>query len=65
MWLARDKFIRKRVDLIVVNAIQDSLGLDVNMVSLVSAEECVNLPSIDKLEVAAYLLDWLERRLGA
>lgn len=63
--LARGKLTNKRVDLIVANAIQDSLGLDVNTVSLVSAEECVNLPSMDKLEVAAHLLDWLERRLGA
>jgi len=61
--LARRKLIEKRVDLVVANLAQDSLGLDTNQVLLVSAQDCRPLSTRSKAAISAEVLDWLARRL--
>jgi phosphopantothenoylcysteine decarboxylase / phosphopantothenate---cysteine ligase len=61
--LARRKMIEKRVDLMVANLAQDSLGLETNQVLLVSAQDCRPLSTRSKAAISAEILDWVARRL--
>jgi phosphopantothenoylcysteine decarboxylase / phosphopantothenate---cysteine ligase len=56
--LARKKLMTKRVDAMVANLAADSLGLDDNQVTIVTAERDERLPLLPKSEVAARVLDW-------
>lgn len=61
--LGRRKLIDKRVDLIVANSAQESLGRDENTVLLVSAQDCRKLGPLPKPVVATYVLEWIADRL--
>jgi len=54
---AADKLARKRVDLVVANAAQDSLGRDENRISLVDVSGATPFVSGTKDEVATRILD--------
>jgi phosphopantothenoylcysteine decarboxylase/phosphopantothenate--cysteine ligase len=60
---ARRKMIEKRVDLVVANVADQSLGRDTNEVLLVSAQDCRATGKKPKLAIAADILDWVHRRL--
>lgn len=62
--LARKKLVDKQVDLIVANNAADSIGQDSNQVQLVSARDCIPLPKMNKSQVAAHILTWVELRLS-
>jgi len=61
---ARGKLTRKKVDLVVANHASDAFGTETNEVTLVSADEEVALPTLDKSDVADRVLDWVVARLG-
>jgi phosphopantothenoylcysteine decarboxylase/phosphopantothenate--cysteine ligase len=63
--LARQKLKNKRVDAVVANLASDSLGLDQNRVTLVTADSSEQLVSLPKREVASRVLDWVARTIGA
>ena len=63
--LARKKLMSKRVDAMVANLAADSLGLDDNQVTIVTAERDERLPMLPKTEVAARMLDWAATAMGA
>jgi phosphopantothenoylcysteine decarboxylase/phosphopantothenate--cysteine ligase len=54
---AADKLTRKRVDLVVANAAQDSLGRDENRIALVDPSGASPFTSGSKDEVASHILD--------
>jgi phosphopantothenoylcysteine decarboxylase / phosphopantothenate---cysteine ligase len=62
---ARRKLVEKRVDLIVANSAQDSLGLDTNQVLMVTPQDCRPLSVRSKTAVSAEILEWVARRLAA
>lgn len=66
---ARAKLASKGVDLIVLNAPQDSIGKGTNRVTLVEARSARKLPELPKRTVAEHVLDralelWRARRAG-
>ena len=63
--LARKKLMSKRVDAMVANLAADSLGLDDNQVTIVTADRDERLPLLPKSEVAARVLDWAATAMGA
>jgi phosphopantothenoylcysteine decarboxylase/phosphopantothenate--cysteine ligase len=60
---AREKLIKKKVDLIVANHADESLGLDNVRARLVTPRDCRELPSMPKDDAADQLLDWVATRL--
>jgi phosphopantothenoylcysteine decarboxylase/phosphopantothenate--cysteine ligase len=63
---AREKLARKRIDLVVLNAPADSLGLDTNRVTLVDRTGARELEVMTKREAAEHILDRsIELRTGA
>ncbi len=63
--LARHKLSTKHVDAVVANLAHESLGLDSNQVTIVTAANCEQLLALPKREVAARVLDWTAKTLGA
>ncbi len=63
--LAQQKLKAKQVDAVVANVTSESLGLDSNRVTLVTAEGSEPFPALPKEEVAARVLDWAARAIGA
>lgn len=60
---AREKLIKKRVDMIVANHADESLGLDNVRARLVTPRDCRELASMPKEDAADLLLDWVATRL--
>jgi phosphopantothenoylcysteine decarboxylase/phosphopantothenate--cysteine ligase len=54
---AREKLVRKRLDLVVLNRPADSLGRTTNRVTLVERGGATRLPEMIKREVAEHILD--------
>ena len=63
--LARQKLNAKHVDAVVANLARESLGLDSNQVTIVTATSSERLLALPKQEVAARVLDWAAKTLGA
>ncbi len=61
--LARQKLVKKRIDLVVANHADDSLGRDDNRALLVGVRDCVSLGRLSKATLGEKILDWVERRL--
>lgn len=61
---ARGKLTRKGLDLVVANAVPQSFGPGRVEATLVSQEDEIALPPLDKRGVAAALLAWLHERLA-
>ncbi len=61
---ARDKLVRKRVDLVVANHPDDGLGGDTNVATLVHADGDEALGELTKHELADRILDWVAGRLS-
>ena len=53
---ARAKLIEKRVDLMVLNAPREAIGLDTNRVTLVERHRVLRLPALPKRAVADAVL---------
>lgn len=62
--LARKKLVQKRVDLVVANRAEDSLGRDDNRAMLVSPRDCRPLNRLSKVELAAHIVDWIAEKLA-
>ncbi len=62
--LGRRKLIDKRVDLIVANSVSDVLEKDDSRAMLVTPVDCTPLEPMQKVRVAARILDWVTARLG-
>ncbi|MGC4094832.1 MAG: bifunctional phosphopantothenoylcysteine decarboxylase/phosphopantothenate--cysteine ligase CoaBC [Polyangiaceae bacterium] len=60
---AREKLVKKRVDLVVANRAEESLGLDHVRATLVSARDAEALASMPKEDAADRILDWVVKRL--
>lgn len=60
---AREKLVKKRVDMVVANRADESLGLDHVRATLVSARDAEALPSMPKEDAADRILDWVVARL--
>jgi phosphopantothenoylcysteine decarboxylase/phosphopantothenate--cysteine ligase len=60
---AREKLIKKKVDLIVANHADESLGLDHVRARLVTPRDCHELASMPKEDAADQLLAWVATRL--
>ena len=61
---ARDKLVKKRVDLVVANHAADSFGRDTNRAIFVDSVENKPLGELTKLDLADRILDWIAARLG-
>lgn len=64
---AREKLARKNLDFIVLNSLRDEgagFGCDTNVVSLIDSVSCVELPLMSKREVAARIVDRIEKLLN-
>lgn len=61
--LGRRKLVQKQVDMIVANAVDESLGLDDAVVQLVTALDCIPLGKMPKAEIAHHILKWVATRL--
>jgi phosphopantothenoylcysteine decarboxylase/phosphopantothenate--cysteine ligase len=59
---AREKLVKKKIDLVVANEARHSFGKDTNRVILVDASGEETLPEIDKHRVADAILDRVARR---
>lgn len=65
---AREKLIRKRVDLVVANDVTEpgaGFAGDTNVATLVSAAGAEPIPRRSKRDLARVILDWVDARLGA
>ena len=65
---AREKLDRKNLDFIVLNSLRDAgagFGCDTNVVSLIDRVSCVELPLMSKREVAARIVDRMEKLLNS
>jgi phosphopantothenoylcysteine decarboxylase/phosphopantothenate--cysteine ligase len=60
---AREKLVKKKVDLIVANRADESLELDDVRATLVSVRDCEELSPMPKEDAADRLLDWVAARL--
>lgn len=60
---ARAKLVSKRVDLVVANRAEESLGRDAVRALLVTGENCSELRAMPKTEAADRILDWVSDRL--
>lgn len=63
--LGRQKLKAKRVDAVVANLASESLGLESNQVTLVTADSSERFVALPKAEVATRVLDWAARAIGA
>lgn len=61
---AREKLTKKRVDLVVANRAEESLGLDHVRATLVGARDAEPLASMPKEDAADRILDWVAGRLA-
>lgn len=61
---ARKKLSSKRVDLVVANLANESLGLDESRVTLVTPERELPLPTASKSDLAMQILDWVASTAG-
>ena len=64
---AREKLERKNLDFIVLNSLRDAgagFGCDTNVVTLIDSVSCVELPLMSKREVAARIVDRMEKLLN-
>lgn len=65
---AKDKLRRKNLDFIVLNSLADpgaGFGYDTNKVTLIDADDCVELPLMAKTEVADHIAEQLCAKLDA
>lgn len=65
---AKDKLRRKNLDFIVLNSLADQgagFGYDTNKVTLIDADDCVELPLMAKTEVADHIVEQLCAKLDA
>lgn len=65
---AKDKLRRKNLDFIVLNSLADpgaGFGYDTNKVTLIDADDCVELPLMAKTEVADHIVEQLCAKLDA
>lgn len=65
---AKDKLRRKNLDFIVLNSLADAgagFGYDTNKVTLIDADDCVELPLMAKTEVADHIVEQLCAKLDA
>lgn len=65
---AREKLVRKRVDLVVANDVTEpgaGFAGDTNVATLVSAAGAEPIPRRSKRDLARVILDWVDARLGA
>ena len=65
---AKDKLQRKNLDFIVLNSLADAgagFGYDTNKVTLIDADDCVELPLMAKTEVADHIVEQLCAKLDA
>jgi phosphopantothenoylcysteine decarboxylase/phosphopantothenate--cysteine ligase len=60
---ARKKLVQKRVDLVVANRAEDSLGRDDNKALFVSPRDCQKLNRSSKAELASHIVDWISEKL--
>jgi phosphopantothenoylcysteine decarboxylase/phosphopantothenate--cysteine ligase len=60
---ARKKLVSKRIDLVVANRAEESLGRDDNRVFLVSAVDCKPIPRDTKAALAEHIVDFVAGRL--
>jgi phosphopantothenoylcysteine decarboxylase/phosphopantothenate--cysteine ligase len=63
--LAKKKLEVKSVDAVVANLADQSLGRDDNEVTIVTANASERMAALPKSEVAARVLDWATKALGA
>ena len=59
---AREKLTKKRVDMVVANRAEESLGLDYVRATLVSAKDADALPAMPKEDAADRILDFIANR---
>ncbi|HET9931886.1 MAG TPA: phosphopantothenoylcysteine decarboxylase, partial [Polyangiaceae bacterium] len=59
---AREKLAKKRVDMVVANRAEESLGLDYVRATLVSAKDAESLPALPKEDAADKILDFIANR---
>ncbi len=62
---AREKLAKKKVDLVVANRAEESLGLDDVRAMLVGTRDAEPLPPMPKEDAADRILDWVAARLGS
>ena len=62
---AREKLVKKKIDLVVANEARHSFGKDTNRVVLVDAAGEETFPELDKPRVADAILDRIARRCSA
>ena len=65
---AKDKLRRKNLDFIVLNSLADpgaGFGYDTNKVTLIDADDCIELPLMAKTEVADHIVEQLCAKLDA
>ncbi len=59
---SRQKLVKKNVDMIAANSLKVAgagFGTDTNVVTLITAKDCIELPLLDKSEVAARIFDYI------
>ena len=65
---ARSKRTKKNMDMVVLNSLRDpgsGFFVETNKVTLISAQEEIELPLMQKSEVAAWIVDWMiENKTG-
>lgn len=59
---AREKLTKKRVDMVVANRPEESLGLDYVRATLVNAKDAEALPAMPKEDAADKILDFIAKR---
>ena len=60
------KLIKKNLDMIVANNLKESgagFGTDTNIVTLITREDCINLPIMTKDDVAKAIIDNILKRM--
>ena len=61
---SRKKLLRKNADMIVANNLRQEgagFGVDTNIVTLITKEECLELPQMSKEEAAVKILDFIKK----
>ncbi len=64
---SRAKLVKKNVDMIVANNLKQAgagFGTDTNIVTLITADDVVELPILSKDEVAKQLIDTIQQKMG-
>ena len=61
---SRKKLLQKNADMIVANNLRQEgagFGVDTNIVTLITKEECLELPQMSKEEAAVKILDFIKK----